>query len=116
MHAFDYATGRLANIEGLQDPERAWRGPLIPVDSPSSPHQPASLETSMPLPALTDLASAHALFAAVQARADARGVALRAPPSEPTSCCGRGCNGCVWEGYYEAVVYWRDEALLMLEE
>jgi hypothetical protein len=30
-------------------------------------------------------------------------------------CCGRGCNGCVWEGYFAAVAYWRDEALLILE-
>ena len=36
------------------------------------------------------------------------------PPPEPTSCCGRGCNGCVWEGYFAAMAYWRDEALLQL--
>lgn len=67
------------------------------------------------LPALTDLDSARAIFAALQARADAQGVALRPPPPEPTSCCGRGCNGCVWEGYYEAAAYWRDEATLLLD-
>jgi hypothetical protein len=63
---------------------------------------------------LTDLAAAQAMFAALQTRAAAQGITLRAPPPEPTSCCGRGCNGCVWEGYYAAVVYWRDEALLIL--
>lgn len=70
----------------------------------------------MDLPALTDLAAAQALIAAVQARALAGGVSLRPPPPEPTSCCGRGCNGCVWEGYYAALAYWRDEALLMLPD
>ncbi len=69
----------------------------------------------MDLPALTDLASAHRLIEAVQQRAQAAGLSLRPPPPEPTSCCGRGCNGCVWEGYYAALVYWRDEALLRLE-
>lgn len=64
---------------------------------------------------LTDLNSARAMFAALQARAASQGVSLRAPPPEPTSCCGRGCNGCVWEGYYAAALYWRDEALLILD-
>ncbi|MDE2594826.1 MAG: oxidoreductase [Burkholderiales bacterium] len=48
--------------------------------------------------------------------ADAQHITLRPPPEEPTTCCGKGCNGCVWEGYYEAVVYWRDEALLILQD
>lgn len=67
------------------------------------------------LPALTDLASAQALIGLLQARAQTHGVSLRNPPPEPTSCCGRGCNGCVWEGYYAALIYWRDEALLQLQ-
>ncbi len=62
----------------------------------------------------TDLPSALAMFAVLQARAGAAGVALRPPPPEPTSCCGRGCNGCVWEGYLAAAEYWREEALLQL--
>lgn len=70
----------------------------------------------MDLPALTDLASAHVMIGLVQAQAQAQGISLRNPPPEPTSCCGRGCNGCVWEGYYEALVYWRDEALLILQD
>lgn len=70
----------------------------------------------MELPALTDRESAQTLFRLVQAAAQAKGIALRSPPSEPTTCCGKGCNGCVWEGYYDAVVYWRDEALLMLDD
>jgi oxidoreductase family protein len=65
---------------------------------------------------LTDLASAQRMFAALQAQALAGGVDLRQPPPEPTSCCGRGCNGCVWEGFFAAAAYWRDEALLILED
>lgn len=63
---------------------------------------------------ITTVADAQALFSELQQRAQAAGVALRAPPPEPTTCCGRGCNGCVWEGWYAAVDYWREEALLRL--
>ncbi len=38
----------------------------------------------------------------------------RAPPPEPTTCCGRGCNGCVWEGYYTALDYWHEQANALL--
>lgn len=65
---------------------------------------------------LTDLNSARDMFRTLQTRAAARGLALRLPPPEPSSCCGRGCNGCVWEGYYAAALYWRDEALLILAD
>jgi hypothetical protein len=39
-----------------------------------------------------------------------RRILLREPPEEPTSCCGRGCNGCVWEGYLGAAGYWCEQA------
>jgi hypothetical protein len=64
---------------------------------------------------ITDRETAQAVLDHLQQRAAAQGLALREQPPEPTSCCGRGCNGCVWEGYFAAVAYWRDEALLMLE-
>lgn len=63
-----------------------------------------------------DREAALAMFAELQRRAAAAGIALRPPPPEPDSCCGRGCNGCVWEGWYAAVDYWREEALLKLAD
>ena len=63
---------------------------------------------------ITTVADAQAMFSELQQRAQDAGVTLRVPPPEPTTCCGRGCNGCVWEGWYAAVEYWREEALLRL--
>ncbi|MDO8903594.1 oxidoreductase-like domain-containing protein [Hydrogenophaga sp.] len=40
--------------------------------------------------------------------------ALRPPPTEPTTCCERGCNGCVWEGFYNAMGFWRDDAIELI--
>ena len=65
----------------------------------------------------TDAPSARAMFEVLlqQAQAQAQGLALRAPPPEPTTCCGRGCNGCVWEGFLDAAEYWRQDALLQID-
>lgn len=73
----------------------------------------AKLKVQVPIRA-TDGPSARAMFEVLQQQARAQGLALRAPPPEPTTCCGRGCNGCVWEGYLDAAEYWRQEALLQL--
>lgn len=55
-------------------------------------------------------------FDALLARARVHGVTLRRPPPEPTSCCGRGCQGCVWEGFYAAAQFWVEDAQLALAD
>ena len=62
-----------------------------------------------------DAASAQSMFVLGLALAQQRALTLRSPPPEPTTCCGRGCNGCVWEGFVAGAVYWREEALLILQ-
>ncbi|MDO9600136.1 MAG: oxidoreductase-like domain-containing protein [Azoarcus sp.] len=64
---------------------------------------------------LKNLDDALALVAALQCLAEIAGVTLRPPPPVPTTCCGRGCNGCVWQGYFSALCYWRDQAADKLE-
>ena len=68
---------------------------------------------------ITDLAAARAVVAHLTGHAwREHGVVLasvlRAPPPVPDSCCGRGCNGCVWEGYYEALHFWVQDACAWL--
>lgn len=70
---------------------------------------------------LADLDTARALVAHLRGRGQReRGASpdttVRPPPPEPTTCCGRGCNGCVWEGYYAALGFWRDDVLAWLTE
>ncbi|OUM00774.1 oxidoreductase-like domain-containing protein [Variovorax sp. JS1663] len=68
-------------------------------------------------PLVTDACSARAVLHQVAERLRAAGVEnFRKPPPEPTTCCGRGCNGCVWEGYFAAVGWWRDDALECLAQ
>ena len=65
---------------------------------------------------LLPLTQARSQIALWQRRAAAAAVKLRQPPPEPTSCCGRGCNGCVWEGYYGALTFWLEDAAQVLTE
>lgn len=46
---------------------------------------------------LRNIDEARRMIVAVQDWAAAAGLDLRQPPEIPDSCCGRGCNGCVWE-------------------
>ncbi len=74
-----------------------------------------SLESLAKMP-LADGPSAQAFFASMKAYALQHDVTLRAPPPEPTSCCGRGCNGCVWEGFFTAAALWREDAFNALRQ
>jgi hypothetical protein len=55
------------------------------------------------------------VFVTLTQHAHALGLTLRPAPPEPTACCGRGCNGCVWEGFFAAATFWQEEALLMIK-
>jgi len=70
------------------------------------------------LPQVVDAASARELIGALESRLRAAGIepglGFRHAPPEPTGCCGRGCNGCVWEGFYAALQWWREDALELL--
>ena len=70
----------------------------------------APVAETTPAALLQPLAQAHAQIELWQRRAATHSVLLRKPPPEPTMCCGRGCNGCVWEGYFDALQFWCDDA------
>ncbi|MFZ4539390.1 oxidoreductase-like domain-containing protein [Propionivibrio sp.] len=59
---------------------------------------------------LKNLVDAQTMVFEIQEFVSKRKLTLRPPPPTPSTCCGRGCNGCVWEGYFEALNYWRDQA------
>lgn len=60
---------------------------------------------------MTDAVSAQAMVQGLAARLRDAGIDdFRAPPPVPTTCCRRGCNGCVWEAYFAAVGWWAEDA------
>ncbi|MDX9836215.1 MAG: oxidoreductase-like domain-containing protein [Azoarcus sp.] len=63
---------------------------------------------------LRQIDDANRVMDAVQALLTHAGIVFRPAPPFPTSCCGRGCNGCVWEGFFSALHYWREEAAGLL--
>ncbi len=72
--------------------------------------------TPLPItPPVAPLEAARQQTAVRAARLAAGGLSLYAQPPEPATCCGRGCNGCVWEGWYAAVAYWCEQADALLD-
>lgn len=62
-----------------------------------------------------DRESAAHMFLTLTDHAQRLGLTLRPPPPEPTACCGRGCNGCVWEGFFAATTFWQEDALDVIQ-
>jgi Oxidoreductase-like protein, N-terminal len=69
----------------------------------------SSPDTSFHDPAASQRQAVRKAIAQFQQRLQEAGHEFRAPPEEPTSCCGRGCHGCVWEGYEAALTWWYEE-------
>lgn len=64
---------------------------------------------------ITDRDTGLAVIAHLQQRAKSAGIELNEPPPEPEGCCGNDCSDCVWDGWYDEVAYWRDEAEFALD-
>ena len=108
LYSRDGATG---NPHEVWVRPTAMFGETVPVNgNPTlrfTPHDPATV-------ALCDAATARAVGWVLGQRLQQAGHTLRRPPPEPTTCCGRGCNGCVWEGFFAAMQHWRSDALALL--
>lgn len=88
--------------------------PSIPLAPPAASASSGRTPDPFDRPPPRNVDDARALIDAIEARLAARGLVLRPPPPEPTACCGRGCPGCVWQGYYAALLGWRDAARNLL--
>jgi hypothetical protein len=59
-----------------------------------------------------DLADVRKRVERLQQAAQAAGRTLNAPPEEPDprTCCGRGCNPCMYTYYFDAFEVWQEGA------
>jgi Oxidoreductase-like protein, N-terminal len=63
-----------------------------------------------------NLEQALAAITAQQALLAQLGLQFRLPPPLPTTCCGKGCVGCVWQAYFDAVGFWLEDADLAVQK
>ena len=63
-----------------------------------------------------NLQEARIEIARIQCAALDRNVAIPPPPEmpDPRTCCGRGCNPCMFTYYFDALEAWRMKALPLL--
>ncbi|WP_460507962.1 DUF1653 domain-containing protein [Hydrogenophaga soli] len=102
---------------GGADPGRCWVRPsamFVEQVSVDGLVQPRFTPVDEPTLAVTDVVAARAVVAWLQWQLREARQTHRPPPPEPTTCCGRGCNGCVWEGYHQALHHWRADARALL--
>jgi hypothetical protein len=60
------------------------------------------------------LEQAQAAIVKQQAMLVRRNILFRLPPPLPLTCCGKGCAGCVWESYFDAVGFWLEDAKIVM--
>jgi hypothetical protein len=82
--------------------------------APSAPYLTKRMNDVLQNPIPANASQARQRIADLRAQLARRDIFFRDPPDEPTSCCGRGCNGCVWEGYLQAVGYWCEQVRALL--
>jgi hypothetical protein len=117
VRAERFERARLSAGGGYDSDMSGSRAPADDIGLPTTPPPAAPMAAPRAAPrhellarASKDAASARVLIQGWQEVLAAQGQHLRAPPPEPTTCCGRGCNGCVWEGYFDAVRFWIEDA------